>query len=175
MTAFSEHFSAPSAELSIAAAMGGFRLAPSVLDGVLTAGISADSYNALRMGEGRLADGAIAAATVENGGVLRRGVKTLAKTYNRALKRARKEAGDILLAVVEPGTIVEWDGDVAEVSMLVEDVKGGVWVRLDLSEGGTMDVPCDRWAELGDDVETELLTAWDMADIRAAHRALVSV
>lgn len=97
------------------------------------------------------------------------------REISEAKKRARQEAKRAqttereLTNLRSEGMLVEWEGDVAEVvSLLVDPAFGpGVWVRLELAEGGFHDVHEDHWADFGDEIETALMIAYDRIPVGA--------
>jgi hypothetical protein len=140
---------------------------PDVLRGVCVAEKATPSARTLRL---------IERANKANARALERADREARKAELRAAKAAEREAAKRakitereLTDLRSEGIVVEWEGDVAEVvSLLVDPAYGpGVWVRLAMAEGGFQDVHEDRWAELGDDVETALMIAYDRIPVGA--------
>lgn len=161
-----------SADQSQAAAFYGQAQVPDVLRGVCRAEVATPSAATLRRVEKerkaaeKLAERLRKANASEAARAARMAEK---REISEAKKRAKAEAKRAqttereLTNLRDSGMLVEFEGDVAEVvSLLVDPAFGpGVWVRLELAEGGFHDVHEDHWADFGDEIETALMIAYD--------------
>lgn len=154
---------APTAEMSVLAAMGGFAPVPQVLAGILR-DAPIETHNAAR---------------------LARFVKTTEEISQEIPEAAPESPEDDVLTLgdgeslvadlTESGMLVETEDDIAEVLALVED-GGGTWARVRYAESGVVeDVHCDRWEDdFGTAGELEILTAWDHAEVTRLRSTLIA-
>jgi hypothetical protein len=162
---------APTAEMSILAAMGGFAPVPQVLAGILR-DAPIETHNAARLArfvkiseEISQAISATAPAPVE-------AAPEVAEVEAEVAEVAEEQ---VFADLTESGILVENGGDIAEVVALVTDAQG-MWARIVYAESGeALDIHADHWeAEFGTDAEMELLTAWDRADVARMRSTLIA-
>ena len=186
MTSFNAPVCAPSAELSIAAAMGGIRLAPVSLDGTLRSGLSVAQVNDARL------VGFERAEKKRQAAYEKALAAEIAEQRERALAWDRKvaerlaeekaaeislEEGEVLTADLrDQGGIVEIEGDLAEVVAIITDAAGDEWVRIALAETGDIcDYRMAEWQDaFGVDGENEILNAWDRAEVARMRSELIA-
>lgn len=186
MTAFNAPVTAPSAELSIAAAMGGFRLAPAQLEGTLRSGLTISATNSARLegfarAEAKRQAAYEAALAAE---IAEQRERALAWDRRQAERLAEERAAEISLEEGEvltadlrdQGGIVEIEGDLAEVVAIITDAAGDEWVRIALAETGDI---CDyrmvEWQDaFGAEGENEILSAWDRAEVARMRSELIA-
>lgn len=187
MTAFNAPVTAMSAELSIAAAMGGIRLAPVSLDGTLRSGLKIADVNSARLEGWARAEEKRAkayAAAVQAEIARERGEALVAKLVEEcATLDAQEEEllaleeGETLTADLrDQGGIVEIEGDLAEVVAIITDAAGVEWVRIALAETGDIcDYRMAEWQDaFGVDGENEILNAWDRAEVARMRSELIA-
>lgn len=185
MTAFNAPVTAMSAELSIAAAMGGIRLAPAQLEGTLRSGLKIADVNSARLEGWARAEAKRAKLAAE---ALEREIaedreRALAWDRRQAERLAEEKRAEISLAegetlvedLREDSVLVEVEDDIAEVVALISDASG-TWVRVIPAETGEpLDIHEDNWeAEFGTDGENAILTAWDRHCVAAIRREFVA-
>lgn len=177
MTSFNAPVTAISADLSREAAMGGVRLAPSVLDGTLRSGLTVEATNSARL------VGFAAAQAKRQAAYERALAAEIARENSRPTPPAVVESDVMALAEGEElvadlraeGAIVEVEGDVAEVVAIISDARGE-WVRIVPSETGeAFDILLSELVEwVGDAGENEVLSAYDRAEMARMRSELIA-
>lgn len=146
---------APTPEMSVLAAMGGFAEIPTVLAGTLR-DASLETHRAARL-----------ARFVKTSQEISKPIFEAAPEVAVEASVIEVEAGESVVAdLTDAGVLVETGDDIAEVLALIEDANG-VWARIRGAESGELlDVHCDLWeSEFGTDGENEVLGAWDRSEV----------
>lgn len=162
---------APTAEMSVLAAMGGFAPVPQVLAGILR-DAPIETHNAARLARFVKATEEISQEISEPVSEAEVGVYPEVDLSEDGPMSDVKVLADLSYAK----ELVEYEGDVAEVVAVVEDAEGGVWARIELAEDGSwVDVHVDLWeGEFGTEAEMMLLHAWDTAEVNRMVRTLIA-